>query len=1117
MNNPSYIPLFNSTSLSKTSILNSKSMIEHGVKNGLLMMGICERMNFFSMLDFAKLAKTHKIKPVFACIINALWEGKIFGDLVFFIKNQRGFDYFSKTLSNSYINHNFMKDNCYVHLEDLWECEDLIMVIPKNNVLHQNIMNNEVELCQDFLIKLRDKMKNNIYLAIDLIEEPNSFLNKLIPLGDNLNIPLIYYHSPLFSGGDERLSYYIFDCIINKKQYDEDVFQNMGVESHSFLSQSTIESNTVVEEALWNTYYLGLRCNFMPKKNIPRPPYFIESPQEEKRIFTEKAEQGLSKLIQNRDEEKIPIYFARLKMELEVILSKNFAGYFLIVADFVQWAKINQVPVGAGRGSGAGSIVAWSLGITEVDPLQFDLLFERFLNPERASMPDFDIDFCPKKRDKVLEYVINKYGIYHCAHIITFGLMKAKMVVRDVGRVLGLSYYDVDKIAKIIPNDQIRPVKLADVLQNDHRLQNIYQEEPKIKKLIDISLTLEGLPRSISVHAAGFIISNENLYTYAPYYLDREDGQLCLQLNMHQVEEVGLIKFDFLCLKTLTICQEIKELVWDTRGIMVEMDNHDFQNKEAYELMGTGRCSGIFQLESSGIQEEVVQMKPDNINDIIALISLFRPGPIAYISHYIRRKHGLEEVHYGHPILESILKSTYGVIVYQEQVMEITRVMAGYSLSRADLVRKAMGKKKPEEMIKQEIEFLEGAVKNGIPHTVAKHTFEQISVFAGYAFNKAHAASYAIITYNTAYLKAHYMEEFYTVILNNDINDSSKILTFILEFRKFNGIVQAPEINRSEELFIVSGPKSILYGLTAVRGVGNYGKKIFQERVERGEYKSYQDFLYRNKEINKKVLKALVYSGAFDIFDNNRCRIMRIGEIFLETKFAVINTMEKRRWSAQRTILNEQEAFGFFLGRSPIDVYGTILKARQIRSLGELLYSIQQQKEVTMRCAAILEEVKKRKTPSGVPYAFLSIMDGNHNVEVTAFSKVLTEKYDILVENNLIIFTIQARREGEKIRFSVRDLQSIEEFLSNTHYSLKIQTNGEEVWGPGNSLQGMMDLLVRDNQSISHNEPRPSQHKNVDIIFVGHYITYHLPHFLSHDPNFTEQLDLLSLNYNYGL
>ncbi len=1101
--NPVYTPLFNISNLSHKTIITYKDLINYGVANKLSMVGICEEMNFFSMLPFCFGAIAQGIKPVLSCLTHCFYDNKYWGELVVFIKNDQGFSDFSKLMSDCYKNQQFHEGKGYIHLEQLMATTNIIVVLTKNNGFHKKLMANDNIYCENFLNTMKNAWSDNFYLSIDLMEEKNSYNHKRITLADLFHIPLVYYHMPLFPSVDKSLSYHVFDCIINKNHYDEDIFSSINKDQYGLLNWESLKSMDLIEEAVENTYYIGIRCNYTPKKSLQHPPYFIEDAQQEQKFLRDQAHRGLTQLIETMDPLQQKIYFDRLDMELEVITSKNFSGYFLIVADFIQWAKDNNISVGPGRGSGAGSIIAWALSITDIDPIAFGLFFERFLNPERVSMPDFDIDFDPLRREEILNYVNNKYGTYNCAHILTFGLMKAKMVIRDVGRVLGFSYFEIDKIAKIIPNDQINPVKLIDVLNNDARMAQLYEENEKIKKLIDISLTLEGFPRTVSIHAAGYIISNKPLYNYAPFYMDREGGTACLQLNLHQVEEVGLIKFDFLSLKTLTICQQVQQLVWNNRNIAVPFYNRQFDDAATYKMISTGLCCGIFQLESTGMQEVVVEMIPDNIEDIVALISLFRPGPISHIPTFIHRKHGIEPIEYLHPCLESILKPTYGVIVYQEQVMTITRVMASYSMGKADNVRKAMGKKKPEEMAKQEKDFIAGSKANGIQESIAKKIWDQITVFAGYAFNKAHAAAYGVIAYNTAYLKTHYMEEFYTIILNNDIHDYSQMLIFIIEFRKFGGIIEAPSINQSDSLFKITGTKKIIYGLTAIRGIGVYGEKIHEERQAHGPYTSFQNFLYRHKEINKKVLKALIYSGCFDEFDNNRCQLMTIGEIFLETKFAVVNTMETKRWSLQKVIGYEQEAFGFFLNKTPLDIFGPLLLSKKIYTLQDVLKSMEEKGEVFMKCSAVLERLKKKKTAKGTSYAFLSVMDGVNNLEMTAFSKILSERYDILTDNSLIIFTIQGRKEENKYRFTMKDAQSLDDFLSNNSYNIVIKINAQD------HLQNILDLLKRENATVKR--------KNVSIVFQGYYTEYNLPHWVSYSRNFTEELDNAGADYCFQL
>ncbi|CAN7940077.1 unnamed protein product, partial [Ixodes pacificus] len=507
-------------------------------------------------------------------------------------------------------------------------------------------------------------------------------------------------------------------------------------------------------------------------------------------------EEGLKVRFKNKgvDEAKEGQYYTRLYYELGVVISMDYSGYFLIVADFIQWSKKNNIMVGPGRGSGAGSLIAWSLGITELDPIEFGLIFERFLNPERVSMPDFDIDFCQEKRDKVIEYVREKYG--YVAHIITFGTLQAKAVLRDVGRVMQIPYAQIDRICKMIPHDPISPVKLSEAIEMDQDLKKEQESDQAVAKLLEVSLKLEGLYRHASVHAAGIVICDRRLEDFIPLYYDQSCFLPITQYSMQYVEKAGLMKFDFLGLRTLTVIDQVCCLI-RASGVNIEVSDIPLDDRKTYEMLSAGDSVGVFQLESSGMREVISKLRPDGIQDIIALISLYRPGPMNNIAVYIARKHGLEQPDYIHPILEEVLKETFGVIIYQEQVMEIARTLAGYSLGSADLLRRAMGKKIKEEMDRQRQDFIDGAIKNGIEQAKASYIFDLVARFAGYGFNKSHAAAYALISFWTAYLKANYTREFFTASMNLDIGDKDKLELLCHQARSCGVEVLPPDINES--------------------------------------------------------------------------------------------------------------------------------------------------------------------------------------------------------------------------------------------------------------------------------------------------------------------------------
>ena len=569
-------------------------------------------------------------------------------------------------------------------------------------------------------------------------------------------------------------------------------------------------------------------------------------------------------------------YYERLDYELSVIKKMGFPGYFLIVSDFIRWSKTHGVPIGPGRGSGAGSIVAWALKITDLDPIRLDLLFERFLNPERVNMPDFDVDLCQENRHKTIEYVQKKYGYDHVAQIITYGKLQSKAVIRDVARVLQMPYSQADRISKMIPPGQGgKNPTLPEALDQVPELEEMRVKDPQINKLFDIAMKLEGLYRNSGMHAAGVVIGDRPLDQLVPLYKDPRAEMPVTQYDMKFVEETGLIKFDFLGLKTLTVIKRAVDWVKKIHGIELDMASVPLDDKPTYELMQEGNTSAIFQFESSGMRDVMKQIKPDRFEDLIAVISLYRPGPMDNIPTYINRKHGREEIKYLHPDLEPILGETYGIMVYQEQVMKIAQVLGGYTLGGADKLRKVMGKKMRDEIPHQRQMFTEGAIKKGIDGEVAKTIFDQMEKFASYGFNKSHAAAYSLISYQTAYLKAHYPVEFMCAIMDFDITNTDKVLFYTEEFKKMGYKVLPPDINMSNALFKVEG-NNIRFALAGLKGVGEANMNaIVEEREKNGKFKDLSDFIHRVdvKQINRKQLEQLIKAGAFDCLDTNRGKL----------------------------------------------------------------------------------------------------------------------------------------------------------------------------------------------------------------------------------------------------
>ena len=703
----------------------------------------------------------------------------------------------------------------------------------------------------------------------------------------------------------------------------------------------------------------------------------------------------------------------------------KYPSYFLIVSDYIKWAKNNDIPVGPGRGSGAGSLVAWCLSITDVDPIKFNLIFERFLNPDRVSMPDFDIDFCEEKRDLVFKYLTTKYKD-SVAHIITFGKLKARMVIRDVGRVLGLPYGFVDSISKMIPFDPSRPQSLIECINSEPRLQKLVNEDPRVKKLTDLSLKLEGLNRNVATHAAGVVIADRKLTEVVPLYKDAAADLLLpsTQFDMYSAENAGLIKFDFLGLKTLTVINRTQKLI-NKKVKDFKIEDIDFEDKKVFELLSSGHTVGLFQVESAGMREALLQMKPNHIEDIIALVALYRPGPMSNIPVYNDCKHGRQTPDYLHPLLEDILKPTYGVIIYQEQVMQIAQKLSGFTAGEADILRRAMGKKKRAELEKQKQGFIAGALKNGISKDVAASIFLKIEPFAEYGFNKSHAAAYAIISYQTAFLKTYYPKEFFAASMTMDISNQNKLSEFHEELKRINIKVVRPDINKcfADFQFV---DDNFYYALGGIKSVGYEAiLNVVKERKENGEFKSINDFLNRvsPKDINKFQLEGLVKAGAFDNIDNNRQALFNsIPNFILKTKSIYENkaanqidlfesddeqdnkiVLNIKDWNFEDRLAREFEAIGFFISDHPLNQFKEIFDDYKIVISTKFIFD-EILKDANI--AATLLKITERKTAKGNSYGVIKFTDLTSVFELFVFSDILELNREVLIEGSSLIITL---------------------------------------------------------------------------------------------------------------
>ena len=816
-----YIPLRNHTSYSLCSgAIKIDAMINWAQSHNLPAIGISDSQNLFAALEFSSACKKAGIQPLIGCdllvdfALNTSDIDQSLCLLPLFACTQQGYENLMFLVSASFLQR---KSGTRPHIDYklLQQKSSGLIALSGGSlgVVAKLLLNNQQQaltnIVADLLATFPD---NNFYIEITRhgTREEQKIESSLIDLAIKHDIPLVATNSTFFIDKQMHEAQDILSCIAQGLVIEDVNRNHNSAEQYLKSPQQFCQLFADLPEAIANTINIAKKCHIMAFERPPALPKFSQDPQfDEKHELRNQAEQGLQLRLQQKfageqlSQSIANQYYDRLNYELEVIIKMQFAGYFLIVSDFIKWAKQQQIPVGPGRGSGAGSIVAWALQITDLDPIRFGLLFERFLNPERVSMPDFDIDFCQSRRDEVISYVQQKYHFDYVAQIITFGKLQARAVLKDVGRVLQMPYNQVDRICKLIPFNAIEAVTLEKAIAMDKDLQQAIQDDEQIARLVNIGLKLEGLNRHASTHAAGIVIGDKPLTQICALYQDEGSTMPAVGYSMKYAEAAGLVKFDFLGLKTLTVIAETVKLVAQTRNKHIDINNIPLDDATTFAMMANGDTIGVFQIESSGMRSVLKQMKADKFEDIIALISLYRPGPIDNIPTYIKRKHGEEQIQYPHPLLQQCLQETYGVIVYQEQVMEIAKILAGYSLGGADLLRRAMGKKIKEEMDKQRAIFIAGAGKNNINEQQASDIFDLVDKFAGYGFNKSHAAAYALISYQTAYLKAHFLPEFLTASINLELDNTDKINVY-LQVAKSHGIaVLPPSINHSDSYFSI--------------------------------------------------------------------------------------------------------------------------------------------------------------------------------------------------------------------------------------------------------------------------------------------------------------------------
>jgi DNA polymerase-3 subunit alpha len=948
------------------------------------------------------------------------------------------------------------------------------------------------------------------HLKSELEVEP-----QLIALAYARGLPIVATNECYFASPDDYDAHDALLCIAEGSYVVEDNRRRLTKE-HYFKSADEMAALFAdLPEALANTVEIAKRCAYRPKGRKPILPSFVQTgsgTSAEERLAAEaaelkrQAELGLAARLEHgpADGYTREDYDKRLAYELDVITKMKFPGYFLIVSDFIKWSKANGVPVGPGRGSGAGSLVAWSLTITDLDPLRFGLLFERFLNPERVSMPDFDIDFCQDKRERTIHYVQQKYGADRVAQIITHGKLQARAVLRDVGRVLQMPYGQVDRLCKLVPNNPANPVTLPEAIAGEPKLQEERDRDPLVGRLIEIATKLEGLYRHASTHAAGMVIGDRPLDELVPMYRDPKSSFPVTQFNWKMVEAAGLVKFDFLGLKTLTVLQKAVEMIERGRGITVDLGAVRIENdypeaRAAYDLLARADTVGVFQLESTGMRESLKRLKPDRFEDIIAMVALYRPGPMDNIPTYINRKHGEEPVDCLHPMLEGILKETYGVIIYQEQVIQIAQVMGGYTLGQADLLRRAMGKKDKAEMAKQQARFVEGALERGVKKEDAVYIFELVDKFAGYGFNKSHAAAYALVSFHTAYLKANFREEFLAASMTLDMSNTDKLAMFAAEARKSGIEVKPPCINASDVDFLPEPPRSgspapggegsgvgglqngrgsptpgrprkgggeahgaIRYSLAALKNIGAEAiKAVVAEREANGRYKSLADFASRvnPKTLNKRGLETLAMAGAFDGLERNRAlvhgnieAVMALAQRQQANAAAgtsdlfggggasgapALDLRDVKGWTPMDRLGHEFDAIGFFLSGHPLDEYETLLKKLGVKRFHD--FELMTERGATAgRLAGIVINARERRSQKGNKFAFAMFSDTTGQFEAVIFSDTLVACRDLLEAGTAVLINVEAERDGDTLKMRVQSLEALDKAAQSVERGLRV-------------------------------------------------------------------------------
>ncbi|MFO1462267.1 MAG: DNA polymerase III subunit alpha [bacterium] len=1035
---------------------------------GMKACALTDAGNMFGALEFYEKAKATGIKPVFGAEVYYLTGGGIetrdvkrkdhfLANLILLVQNKAGYQNLCRLLSIAHLEGFYYKPR--LDKEILRRHSEGLIALSgtMHGEIHRRLAKNEVDLAKEAVQYLQETFPERFYLELQdhgVVSE-KKLNEQLLPFAKELGIPLVATNDCKYLKKEDHVAHLALQCIQTGRTLQEEEERAEFLSEQRYLKspKDILQSFKEIPEAIENTVKIAEQCYYaFDDKTYYFPKYAPPEGEELDSYLKRRTYEGF----EERWKEIEPrlkgdpaaakaAYLERLKVELDIIVPMGFSGYFLIVSDFITYAKNQKIPVGPGRGSAAGSLVAYCLKITDIDPIPYDLLFERFLNPERISMPDMDIDFCMNRRDEVIKYVREKYG--HVSQIITFGKMKAKAVLRDVGRVLDMPYGEVDKIAKLVPNTL--NITLQEALKQEPRLQELEKQDPQVKRLMQIARSLEGLTRHASMHAAGVVIADRPLTEFCPLYKG-PDNEVITQFDMKGVEKIGLVKFDFLGLKTLTVLDVAVKILKRTRGIDLKLNEIPLDDPKVYQSLCEGDGLGVFQLESSGMRDLLVRLKPNCFEDIIALVALYRPGPLGsgMVDDFINRKHGKTEITYELPQLEPILKPTYGVIVYQEQVMQIASALANYSLGEADLLRRAMGKKKPEEMAKQRERFLEGAKAHKIPPKKAEKIFDLMAKFAEYGFNKSHSAAYALVSYQTAYLKTHYTVEYMASLLTHEMTNTDKILVYINDCRELGIKILPPDVNASFRYFSVEQENEIRFGLAAVKGVGEAAiDSIMEAREQGGPFRDIFDFCTRVdlRRVNKKVLESLIKCGAFEATGFARSRLFgaldlamdwgtsrrdesRIGQTsmfdLLPAHEAVPQLPDIPEWPEGEKLAFEKEALGFYITGHPLRRYKD--QIQRLASFDTQKCSQALDKSEVGLCGMVVS-MKEIMTKKGARMAFITLEDLVGTIECVVFSDLFAQAGPLLKSDVPIFVKGNVDHNDESSKILAREICSLEQ------------------------------------------------------------------------------------------